>query len=53
MLHIQSELYEMLPIQNVTIRKCTIPYVTDPVKLVYERLGTGKSLTAPSKLKPG
>ena len=30
MLPIQSVLYEMLPSQNVTIRKCTIQNVTDP-----------------------
>ena len=30
MLPIQSVLYEMLPRQNVTIRKCTIRNVTDP-----------------------
>ena len=30
MLPIQSVLYEMLPRQNVTIRKCTIQNVTDP-----------------------
>ena len=32
MLPIQSVLYEMLSRQNVTIRKCTIQNVTDPLR---------------------
>ena len=32
MLPIQSVLYKMLPRRNVTIRKCTIRNVTDPVR---------------------
>ena len=40
MLPIQSVLYEMLPRRNVTIRKCTIRNVTDPINLPFDHLSS-------------
>jgi len=44
MLPIQSVLYEMLPRQNVTIRKCTIQNVTDPYLITVTCLSFLKEL---------
>ena len=38
MLPIQSVLYENEPIQNVTIRKCTIRNVTDPIIITVKSI---------------
>ena len=46
MLPIQSVLYEMLPRQNVTIRKCTIQNVTDPMGV---HLCSSESTVRPNK----
>ena len=43
MLPIQSVLYEMLPRQNVTIRKCTIQNVTDPSIIHHPVLKASRS----------
>ena len=51
MLPIQSVLYEMLPRQNVTIRKCTIQNVTDPDKVLLGDMEQDEIITNISELK--